>query len=120
MCGVMIVEDEALVLLELSMTVEELGYDLHSESTTIDRALEAADREDPDVALLDIDVGGEPVWPVARKLTAAGRPIIFVSANLRHPELDGEFSTCHKLEKPASRAEIESALRSCYPKEIAA
>ncbi len=110
MQNVMIVDDEALVLLDLVHTVEDLGYAIHSESTSVEGALASLEGEAPDLALLDIDVAGVPVWPVARELTAKGVPVIFVSANLSHKELCQEFADCPKLEKPASPADIGSAL----------
>ena len=111
MQNVMIVDDEALVLLDLVHTVEDLGYVIHSESTSVEGALASLENATPDLALLDIDVAGVPVWPVARELTNHGVPVIFVSANLSHQELCQEFSGCPKLEKPASPADIGRALQ---------
>ncbi|RJY09214.1 response regulator [Aurantiacibacter aquimixticola] len=110
MPNVMIVDDEAMVLLDLVMTVEELGYEVHSECCCLKNALDAADGAPPDVALLDIDVAGEPVWPLARKLAEKGRPMVFISANLSHAELREEFAECLALDKPVSRAEIAEAI----------
>lgn len=107
----MIVDDEALVLFDLVMTVEELGYAVHSESTTLEDAISAIESgSPPDVALLDIDVGGNPVWPLARKIVERGKPVVFVSANLNHEELRDEFASCQRLDKPASRDEIAEAI----------
>lgn len=112
MQSVMVVDDEALVLLDLVMTIEELGYDVHSDSTSLGQAIEHLENDSPDIALLDIDVGGELVWPLARLLTERSKPVVFLSANLTHRELDEEFGQCQRLEKPASRREIREALAS--------
>lgn len=112
MCGVMIVDDEALILCDLAMTVESLGYELHSESTCIHTAMKALEGEKPDVALLDIDVGGEPVWPLARAVASTGSPIVFISANLHHSELKEEFAECAQLEKPVSDRDVAAVLKS--------
>ena len=66
MPSIMIVDDEALVLFDLTLTVEDLGHDIFCEATNIDDALNALEAGSPDAALLDIDVGGTPVWPLAR------------------------------------------------------
>ena len=108
----MIVDDEALVLLDLVHTVEDLGYDLHSESTTLKSALDALDGGPPDVALLDIDVAGEPVWPLARRLKEEGAPIVFISANLTHGELREEFPACPTLGKPVSQKDVARSLET--------
>lgn len=113
MHDILIVDDEALVLFDLVMTVEDLGYRVHSESTTVDAAIAALDAgSPPDLALLDIDVGGSPVWPLARKIVSRGKPLVFISANLNHEELRGEFADCARLDKPASKKEIAEAIAS--------
>ena len=111
MKNVMIVDDEALVLLDLVHTVEDLGYNVHSDATSLSGAFAALEQSEPDVALLDIDVAGEPVWPVARTLTERNIPVIFISANLSHAQLTEEFGGCPTLEKPASPRDIAEALR---------
>lgn len=108
----MIVDDEALVLLDLVHTVEDLGYNLHSESTTLKSALDALEQGPPDVALLDIDVAGQPVWPLARRLKQEGAPIVFISANLTHGELNEEFDGCPTLGKPVSQTEIARSIET--------
>lgn len=107
---IMIVDDEALVLLDMTMTVEELGHEVFCECTSVSDALECLGKGSPDAALLDIDVGGTMVWPVARELDQRDCPIVFVSANRAHEELRGEFSHCDFIDKPASRDCIDAAL----------
>ena len=110
MADIMIVDDEALVLFDLCMTVEELGHCVIHDCTSVEDGLRASDKAVPDAALLDIDVGGTPVWPLARKLKSQGALICFVSANSAHTELDSEFADCLFVDKPASPADIEAAL----------
>jgi CheY-like chemotaxis protein len=110
MPNIMIVDDEALVLFDLTLTVEDLGHEVFCDSTNIDEALAALEDGCPDAALLDIDVGGTPVWPLARTLKSKGCPIVFVSANSRHEELRTEFADCHVVDKPASQQDIARAL----------
>lgn len=109
---IMIVDDEALVLVDMTMTVEDLGHEVFCECTTVSDALETLDGDCPDAALLDIDVGGTMVWPLARALDERSCPIIFVSANRAHEELKGEFSHCGFVDKPASPDRIDNALKT--------
>lgn len=108
---VMIVDDEALVLFDMTMTVEDLGYEVFCDSTCLDDAFSCLGDERPDAALLDIDVGGTLVWPLARVLDQRKCPITFVSANSAHDELDGEFAHCGFIDKPASNDQIAKALK---------
>ena len=112
MPSIMIVDDEALVLFDLSLTVEDLGHDIFCEATNIEDALNALEAGSPDAALLDIDVGGTPVWPLARAVARKECPIVFVSANSRHEELKTEFAHCHVVDKPASPTDISRALET--------
>ena len=107
---VMIVDDEALVLFDLVMTVEELGFHVFCDSVSVNEALECLGDGCPDAALLDIDVGGTYVWPLARVLKDRGCPIAFVSANREHDELANEFANCRFIDKPASRDQIAKNL----------
>jgi CheY-like chemotaxis protein len=107
---IMIVDDEALVLLDLVLTVESLGFRVFCDSTSVAEAMKCLGNDRPDAALLDIDVGGTPVWPLARVLKKRGVPTIFVSANHAHKELEGEFAHCHAIDKPASTRDITEAL----------
>ena len=107
---IMIVDDEALVLFDMVMTVEDLGYEIFCDSISVSDALDCLGNGCPDAALLDIDVGGTMVWPVARVLAERDCPIIFVSANRAHKELEGEFAHCGFIDKPASTDQIDRAL----------
>lgn len=110
MADVMIVDDEALVLLDLTVTIEEMGHDVVCDSTNIEDALACMEKGVPDVALLDIDVGGTLVWPLAREVKDRGCPIIFISANRNHQELKGEFADSRFIDKPASPSDVSTAL----------
>ena len=107
---IMIVDDEAIVLFDMVMTVEDLGYGIFCDSISVPDALDCLGQGCPDAALLDIDVGGTMVWPVARVLADRGCPIIFVSANSAHKELQDEFAGCGFIDKPASADQIDRAL----------
>ena len=112
MNDVMIVDDEALILMDLANTIQRLGYSVHSQSTTLDGAESSLDSGRPDVVLLDIDVAGRPAWPVARRARKLGVPVIFVSANTDHNELKTEFADCSRLDKPASPQQVGEALHT--------
>jgi DNA-binding NtrC family response regulator len=57
----------------------QLGCTLAGVVLSIDKALEAIERGGIDLALLDVDLGGEPVYPVAKALAARGVPFLFMS-----------------------------------------
>ena len=66
---------------------------------------------DLDGAILDVNLGGEPVYPVAEKLAARGVPFIFCTGyGLRG--LSSDFAHVPTLAKPYMREELEDLLLS--------
>jgi CheY-like chemotaxis protein len=76
---VLVVEDEMLV----SLMIEEILVDHHcaivGPYATVAEAVEAARREPIDLALLDVNIGGAQVYPVADALMARRIPFLFLS-----------------------------------------
>ena len=64
--AVLLVEDEALIRMMIAGMVEELGHTVAGEAANIPDALQLAQAADFDVAILDINVGGSRIDPVAR------------------------------------------------------
>ncbi len=75
---VLVVEDEYLVAVTLERVLRKLGATVLGPVATVDEALQLVD-EAFDVALLDVNLGGEMVFPVADRLMERGRPIVFTT-----------------------------------------
>ena len=76
---VLIVEDESMIRMLLADMVGELGYTIAAEAAQIEEALEAARNTEFDIAILDVNLNGRPISPVADALAARGTPFIFVT-----------------------------------------
>jgi len=76
---VLVVEDEAMLSLNLEAMLLDLGCVVADTAYKLDDALQKARASDFDVALLDINLGGKRVDPVADIIRARGIPIIFVT-----------------------------------------
>ncbi|MEB3415935.1 hypothetical protein VCJ71_07640 [Alteriqipengyuania sp. WL0013] len=107
---ILVLDDEALIAFDLAATVANLGYAVAGPAISLDEGFRIFEAENPDLALLDIDVDGSPVWPLARKLAAKGCRLVFVSADVSHSQLCDEFSRSPLIEKPASPAQIGEAI----------
>jgi CheY-like chemotaxis protein len=57
----------------------ELGYTVAAEAGRIEEALQVAKTADFDLAILDVNLDGEPVLPVADALVARGMPFVFAT-----------------------------------------
>ena len=87
--AVLVVEDEAAVALELDRLLQGLGYRVLGPAFTVQQGLKMIEAEPPDAALLDVNVGGELVTPVAEALRERNVPfgLLTASVEIREPEL---------------------------------
>ena len=76
---ILIVEDEAMIRMLLADMLAELGYTIAAEAGHIDEALAVAQTADFDLAILDLNLEGEPVLAVAEALAARGTPFVFAT-----------------------------------------
>jgi CheY-like chemotaxis protein len=120
-CLVLIVEDEAVIALDLQLQLQEMGYRVLGPAQSGAEALMLAHEHRPDLALLDIRLQG-PMDGVelAVHLGQANRiPVIFVSANVNAATVSRatQATACCFLSKPFEtlqlRAAIEQALQTC-------
>jgi two-component SAPR family response regulator len=77
---VLIVEDEFLLALDLELILLQHGWRVLGPAMTVNEALLLLKAERPDVALLDVNLRGEMVTPVAETLRTLGVPFVLASA----------------------------------------
>lgn len=109
--NVLVVEDETLVLFNLEDTLTELGCIIVGPAMRLPQAEElAATAPEVDVAILDVNLGGAPVFPVADRLVARGVRIVFATGYGREglPEPWREHPV---LMKPYTAEDVEQTLR---------
>ncbi|HEX6376409.1 MAG TPA: response regulator [Allosphingosinicella sp.] len=76
---VLLVEDEPIIAMTVEDMLEELGCTVVATAATLAAALDAVERDDFDVVLLDINLNGVESAPVADRLREAGRPFVFTT-----------------------------------------
>ena len=111
---IMIVEDEALVAMGLEEQLIDLGRSVVAISPTVDDAMRAIDEFAPDAAILDVNLCGELVYPVASKLMALGTPFVFITGYGRE-SIDQRYSRIPILEKPIDRTSLEQVFANREP-----
>jgi CheY-like chemotaxis protein len=77
--GVLIVEDEVMIRILLESMLRKLGYTIAAEAGRVEEALQLASNVDFDLAILDVNLNGKSVSPVADMLSARGMPFVFVT-----------------------------------------
>ena len=75
----------------------------------LDEAMALARDRDIDVAILDVNLSGNPVYPVAEVLAGRGVPFIF-STGYGEEGLPDAYRDCHMLQKPFQLENLEQAL----------
>ncbi len=76
---VLVVEDEQLIGLMLADVLEELGSAVLGPVATVAEAIDLVEHQQVTAALLDLNLRGETVYPVADRLAASGIPFVFIT-----------------------------------------
>jgi DNA-binding response OmpR family regulator len=76
---VLIVEDEMLIALLIEDFLLDIGCSTVGPYGTVSKALEAAQTKKLDLAVLDVNLAGERVYPVAEVLSKRHIPFLFLS-----------------------------------------
>ena len=74
---ILVVEDEAAISLLLEDMLLDFGCEVVGPAARLAAALDIAQRETLDLAILDVNVAGEPVYPVVEALEARKVPFVF-------------------------------------------
>jgi CheY-like chemotaxis protein len=76
---VLVVEDELMIRMLLQDMLADLGHTLAGEAGRIEEALALAKEGEFDVAILDVNLNGQPISPVVEILIKRGLPFVFAT-----------------------------------------
>ncbi|AHY59482.1 response regulator [Stenotrophomonas rhizophila] len=106
---VLVVEDESLVAMMVEDCLIELGYEVAAVAPNVDAALAALQGGGIDCAMLDVNLGGTPSFPIAEALEARGIPYMFVTG-YDGTAIPPNFRARHGLQKPFRMRELQQAM----------
>ena len=98
-CSVFLVEDEVMIRMMVADMLEELGHTIAAEAGEIGEALKLAQSTEFDLAILDVNVNGKVISPVAELIQARNRPFIFATG-YGSSGLPEEYRDRPALQKP--------------------
>jgi DNA-binding response OmpR family regulator len=104
---VLLVEDEYLVASLIEEMLEIAGCIVTGPIPRLAQAVDAADRESCDAAVLDVNLAGERIYPVADILSRRNIPFVFVTG---YGVLPGEYANRPHLCKPFKMADLLDTL----------
>ena len=116
---VLVVEDEFIIALDLSETVQDLGYQLEGPFEGKEAAIEAIEEGMPDLAILDVFTADGEVYPLADKLVEAGVPIVFHSGHVTPAEVRALYPDAVACAKPCPPDRLIDAMQEAVGKASA-
>lgn len=108
---VLVAEDELLVAMDTEFMLEQCGCAIVGPAASVEKALALIRADCPDAAVLDVNLAGRRVWPVAEFLREAGVPFVLVTG-YGSSEVRDDFRSRPILAKPTSLAALGEALRA--------
>jgi len=97
--SVFLVEDEVMIRMMVADMLQELGFTVAAEAGEIGEAIRLAQSAFFDFAILDVNVNGKVISPVADLLKARNRPFIFATG-YGSSGLPEEYRDRPALQKP--------------------
>jgi CheY-like chemotaxis protein len=109
---VLVVEDEALVAMLLEDMIGDLGGTVVGPASRVSQALEIIGGAENgiDLAVLDVNLGGEEVFPVAAALAERGVPFVF-STGYGNAGLPAAWRDRPTLQKPFTHDQVRAVLQ---------
>lgn len=107
----LIVEDETLIAMLIEEAVADMGLAVMGPVSRVYRALELLEERSPACAVLDINVAGQSVQPVAELLASRSIPFLFVSG-YGDAGLSANLPQRRIIEKPFAIDQLQRALRT--------
>ena len=108
---VLITEDEFFLALCLGQVLEEQGYAVIGPAGDVEEALELVKKGQLSGAILDINLNGEMVFPVAKELMERNIPFLFTTG-YRGLDIPPAFRDIPRLEKPVPAQVLVGAVKN--------
>lgn len=109
--SVLVVEDEVMIRMMVTDMLIDLGHSVAAEAGEIEEALRLAETAEFDLAILDVNLNGKTIEPVARIVQKRKRPLVF-STGYSVDALPQPFRGWPALQKPFRIEALQSAIDS--------
>jgi CheY-like chemotaxis protein len=110
---VLVVEDEAAISLLLEDMLLDFGCEVIGPAARLTAALDAVSREAIDLAILDVNVAGEPIYPVADALAQRSVPFVF-STGYGSAGIKDAYRDRPVLQKPFAQHDLKQKLVAAW------
>jgi CheY-like chemotaxis protein len=110
---VLVVEDEALITMEIEDVIEALGYEMVGPVAQLDEALVIAQAGHFDCAILDVNIRGGNTYVIADLLLGRGCPFVMATGYSKW-SIPAHLASQKRLTKPYGSRQLEIELREMY------
>jgi two-component SAPR family response regulator len=109
---IIIVEDEAMIAIMLEYMLEDLGCEVAASFGDLPSAMSWLNRcgDEIDGALLDVNLAGQTVFPIADLLYAKGKPFGFITSYTAVPQARSYHARV--LNKPVDTRDLRALVTS--------
>ena len=111
--SILVVEDEPLIAMMLEDFLESLGHSVSATCESVSDALIEAEKGGFDIAILDVNLKGESVWPVAERLHDKRIPFVLATGGHVDPP-PAKFANVPVIEKPYTVDRVTPALEAAF------
>jgi DNA-binding response OmpR family regulator len=108
---ILVIEDEVLIGMLLEDMLTDLGYEIVGTASRVEEAKALAAAADCDLAILDVNLNGQEVYPVAEILAARGIAFLFATG-YGERGLPAAFQGRPTLQKPFQIEMLQEQLRN--------
>jgi CheY-like chemotaxis protein len=111
--SILIVEDEPLIAMMLEDFLDSLGHTIRASCDSVQSALSEVEKGGFDLAILDVNLKGENVWPVASLLRSRNVPFVLATGGHVDPP-PKEFDNVPLIEKPYTVDRVTPAIEAAF------
>jgi len=118
--AILIVEDEALVGLEIELAFREMGIAEVRWAPDLEKAHQILNSETIDGAVLDVLLGDTEVFPLAEELARRGIVFVFHTGHAQAVDINRQWPTSPVFRKPVASAQVARGLLDMLPDDTPA
>ena len=117
MANILVVDDEPLIAMLTSEWVSELGHKPVGPAHNLNAALKLVASTEIDGAIVDVSLGRENVYPLARVLASRGIPFAFATGH-SEAAIESDHPAVAVLVKPFAYQQFEATIQTIVSKRI--
>lgn len=106
---ILILEDSYFTAMDEAHVLEAAGAEVIGPASSETAAIELIERERPDLAVIDINLGAGASYAIARKLTECAIPFVFATG-YDQGAIPAEFADLGRIEKPFAAEQLINAI----------